>query len=300
MKKQVLSGLIPALVFMLLIQGIGCGTAKSVYRKVTPEKVGLKKRVLVLPILDQAGVGETKAEQITNALVERLGKDEHLLLRTAKNPSPSARRSRSPRFAIVIDPALIKSADEMGINVLIAGVLNPFELTARKTGMWPVRWIRRRVEVSLLVNAYDIIDGTLFLTHLETRKIKISGDDLEFEDSVERLIEEELEEVLSDIVEDQASAIAEGLRDRPWRGKVMSADGETITINAGRDIGMTEGNVFEVFGKGDAIRSTSGRFFYLLGPKVGEIRAVKVMDSHAAAVPLTEGDFKAGQVIKIK
>lgn len=301
MKRVILTALISAMALWFLILGVGCGTTKSVYKKVTFKDTPLKKRVLVLPILDQAGVGEAKAEELTAKLVELLKEGEHLLVYRGTLPPPSRQRIRSPKFAVVIDPARIQEADQMGMNVLVAGVLNPSEMTARKWGYWPIQGVKREVEVSLLLNAYDIIDGTLFLTHLETRKIKVSTDNPEWEaEGKPKVDESKLEEELSDILEDQASTIRDELEEQPWRGKIMSVDGETIMINAGRDIGLSDGSMFQVYSKGERIRSLSGKYFYLLTSKVGEIKTVKVMDSQASTVPVNGGPFRPGQIITIK
>ncbi len=300
MKRDVLLKLILVIVGLLLIQGMGCGTTKSVYKKVTFNNKGLKKRVLVLPILDQAGVGDEKAEELTDKLVEFLKEKEHLLVYKGTMPTPSRQRLRSPEFAVVIDPALIEKADQMGMNVLVAGVLNPSEITAKTWGWWPIKWVKRKLEVSLLLNAYDIIDGTLFLTHLETRKIKVSKDDLEWEEGKTDIDKAELEEEFTEILEDQASKIRDELEGHPWRGKIMSVDGETVVISAGMDIGLSNGSMFQVFSKGEKIRSLDGKDFHLLGPKVGEIKTVNVMDSQASAVPVNGGPFSPGQIIAIK
>jgi hypothetical protein len=300
MKRVILTALTFAMALLFLSLGIGCGTTKSVYKKVSFKDTELKKRVLVLPILDQAGVGEAKTAELTAKLLELLKEGEHLLVYKGTLPSPSRQRLRSAKFAVVIDPALIEDADRMGMNVLVAGVLNPTELTAKKWGWWPIQGIKRRMEVSLLLNAYDIIDGTLFITHLETRKIKVSTDNLEWEAEGKPEIDEtKLEEELSDILEDQASTIREELEDHPWRGKIMSVDGETVMINAGKDIGLSDGSMFQVFSKGERIRSSDGKDFYLLGPKVGEIKTVNVMDSQASAAPVNGGPFRPGQIITL-
>ncbi|MBW1912210.1 MAG: hypothetical protein JRI43_03360, partial [Deltaproteobacteria bacterium] len=76
--------------------------------------------------------------------------------------------------------------------------------------------------------------------------------------------------------------------------------GKTIIISAGEDVGLSAERVFEVFGRGDSIRSASGRSLYLLGPKLGEIKTVKVMESYSSAVPLAGEQFRPGQVIKLK
>ena len=301
MKHVILIALTSAMAFLFLSLGVGCGTTKSVYKKVTFKDTGLKKRVLVLPLLDQAGLGEAKTAELTAKLVELLKEGETLLVYKGELPTPSRRRMRSLKFAVVIDPALIENADRMGMNVLVAGVLNPSEMTAKTWGWWPLKWVRRKIEVSLLLNAYDIIDGTLFLTHLETRKIKVSTDNPGWEEGGNPEIDEaELEEELLDILEDQASKIRDELEDQPWRGRIMSVDGETMVINAGSDMGVRNGSEFQVFSVGERIRSVSGKYFYLLGPKVGEIKTVEVKDSHASATAVNGGPFKTGQIITIK
>ncbi len=301
MKRNRLFRLISAMALWFLILGVGCGTTKSVYKKVSFKDTELKKRVLVLPILDQAGVGEAKAEALTAKLVELLKEGENLLVYKGELPTPSRQRMRSLKFAVVIDPARIQEADQMGMNVLVAGVLNPTEMTTRKWGWWPIQGIKRKVEVSLLLNAYDVIDGTLFITHLETRKIKVSTDNPEWAAEGKYEVDEtKLEEELWDILEDQASNIRDELEDHPWRGKIMSVDGETVIINAGKDIGLSNGSMFQVFSKGERIRSLDGKYFYFLGSKVGEIKTVNVMDSQASAVPVNGGPFRPGQIITLK
>jgi hypothetical protein len=300
MKRNRLFRLTSAIALLFLTLGMGCGTTKSVYKKVSFKDTELKKRVLVLPILDQAGVGEAKAEALTTKLMELLKEGEHLLVYKGTLPPPSRQRIRSAKFAVVIDPARIQEADQMGMNVLVAGVLNPTELRARKWGYWPITGVKREVEVSLLLNAYDIIDGTLFITHLETRKIKVSTDNPEWAaEGKPQIDESKLEEELSDILEDQASTIRDELEDHPWRGKIMSVDGETVMINAGKDIGLSNGSLFQVFSKGERIRSLDGKYFYLLGTKMGEIKTVNVMDSQASAAPVNGGPFRPGQIITL-
>lgn len=300
MKRVILRALTSAVLIFLLIQMMGCGTTKSVYKKAWSKKGDLKKRVLVLPILDQAGVGDEKIIQLTATLVELLQKDATLLVQPGTMPSPSRQRVRSPEFGVVIDPALIAIADQMDVNVLLAGVLNPYEMRVKRSGWWPFRWIKREQEVSLLLNAYDTIDGTIIISHLEARKIKVPKDNPEGEGEKTRIDEERLQEELSDMLKDHASTMIEELGDHPWRGKIISVEVDNIVVNAGEDMGLTNGSVFEVFGEGEGVRSLTGRHLYLSGPKVGEIKTVQVMASRASAVPVTGGPFKPGQVIKLK
>ena len=306
-----------------VLAAAGCGTTKKLVQKVTPggESTDLKKRVLVLPILDQQGLAEEAVEEMTERLVSLLERDRNLVVYRSEDPLPRGLEVRSPKFGIVIDPDLAQKAEEMGMNVLVTCVLNRYELIDHGAGLWPVNQIpvwpfsrkNLQVEVSLVVNALDITNGTLFLTHNEARRLSIP-EEKEDEDALfvkEREPRNETEliqavpdttvrEATADILEEQAEIIAESLEDKAWAGRVLSAAPERIMINAGRDVGLSEGSVFEVYGRGESIRSISGRSLYLLGPKVGEIRTVKVMDRYSSAVPVSGERFRAGQVIREK
>lgn len=314
--------LLVAALLALLLPAFGCGTAKKVVQKVRPTQTDLKKRVLVLPILDQQGVGREKADELTTRLAKALERDPNLVVYQHEESLPSTVSVHSPKFGIVIDPDLAQKAEEMGMNVLVTCVLNRFEVIGYNPGIWPLNKIpvwpftakEPQLEVSMVVNALNITNGTLFLTnqeqiHLrvptqeETQKelIVVEGEERRSEtEMIAAVAEAAKEEAYSEIIENQAEMLVESLREQGWAGRVLSAGPEKIMINAGRDIGLSEGSVFEVFGRGDPIRSVSGRSLYLLGPKVGEIQTVQVMDRHASAVPVDGENFRAGQVIREK
>ena len=308
MKKDAfLARLFAVLLFLLpLIQASGCGTTKTIYKKVSKtvalNKPGLKKRVLVLPIMDQSGLQERSVSELTVTFVDLLNKNEELLARRSTEALPLDTQLRSPRFGIIVDPDLAKRAEEMCMNVVITIVISPFEIRRKKTGIWPFRGTKTEFEVSMVVNALDITNGTLFLTNLESTLVKAQeeGDFLVLEGKQPRIDGAALDKALLKMVTAQASAVADALEDYPWSGRILSADEEGVMISAGYDIGLKAESVFEVFARGEPIHTASGRSLFLLGPKVGEIKTVQIMESYAAAVPLGEARFNAGQVIRIK
>ena len=319
MKKVVFTRLSPIILSLFLIQMASCGTVKSIYKsgtgkakdmakKVMPgKKSGLRKKILVVPIMDQAGIGEEKAATITGTMVERLKRDGHYLVQKSAKPIRSKAQTKSPQYSIVIDQEMSKRAEEMGMNVLIMSVLNPFEVTSKRTGIWPFRKFKKEFEISMLINALDITSGTIFLTNLESRKIKITLDEDEFaEDEVVEekksfvLDDQRLDKELSRILQEQVSVISDGLDNQPWTGRIVSVDTENVIINAGKDVGITVGVVLDVFGKGESIRSSSGKAYHILGPKIGEIKVVEVMEDNSSTVPLTGDRFQAGQITKLK
>ena len=305
----------------LVLPLIGCGTAKSLYRKVRPERTELRKRVLLLPMLDQQDLGEGRAEALTERLVAYLEKDPNLVVYRNEGPLPSTVKVRSPKFGIIVDPDLAQKAEELGMNVLVTCVLNRYEIIDHGAGLWPVNQIpvwpfsrkEPELEISVVINALDITNGTLFLTHMAKRSLEIPEEELDEEalfveeretrserDMIQAVPEEERKEAFEEILEEQAETLGDSLREKAWAGRVLSSAPEKIMINAGRDVGLNEGRVFEVYGRGDAIRSVTGRSLFLLGSKVGEIRIVKVLDRYSSAVPVDGEMFRAGQVIREK
>lgn len=303
MKKGVARGFFLIIMLLsLLAQGVGCSKAKGLYHTVMPEKAfGLKKRVLLVPIMDQVGLGKEKAEALTSDLSAYLSKDGNLLLEKAVQPTLAARESRSAQFGIVIDAEQAKRAEEKGANVLITAVANPMEVHRKRTGIWPFRSVKQDVEISLAVNAFDVITGTLFLTHLESRTIRVPVFD-EGEVGVVKpeIDQKKFDKALSQILQDQASTLGKALASKPWLGRILSAEPNRVVINAGQDVGCNPGLVFEVYGQGESIQSASGRVIDILGPKTGEIRIVEVQGNQAFAVPLEGAPIEPGQVIRVK
>jgi hypothetical protein len=319
-----------SVLFFLMIQGSGCGTTEKVvkvtkkaYKSVTSSDPKLKKKVLVMPIMDQAGVGTEKIDQLTSLLVENLKKDGTLLVYRSESPLPTGVKMKSPKYGIVIDPDLAKSAEERGMNALVTCVLNPFEVHVDKPGIWPLNkinlriWpfdkIERNLDVSTVVNALDIINGTLFVTSLLSERIEIPEEPEDEEILIVQEAEEKTDDdwramvpeaektrVIGQLLQDQADAIIDGLREKPWSGRILSADRKNIVINAGRDVGLENDNIFEVFDRGDPIESVSGRALYLMGDKIGEIKIAQIKETYSSAVPLSGDRFRAGQIIKIK
>ena len=300
--------------FVILFAGPGCGRAKSVYtsvqgrffnplyKKAKPVNDGLKKRVLLLPIMDHAELGDVKAEELTTLLQKTFEENGQFSVHRTQDPISSSIKFGSSQVETTVDPTLAKMAEEKGMNVLVTAVLNPFETHINRWGFWPVQRIKHELEISMVVNVLDITNGTLLLSRMASRKTKLPKDkDVDVDGKSERKIDkEDLEEILFSLIEDQASSVIGALETHPWSGRVLSASPESIIISAGKDIGLNPGSVFNVFEKGEAIRSANGRTLFPLGEKIGEIKTVKVMDRYASAVPVSGSLFRAGLVIRLK
>ncbi|MBN2123437.1 MAG: hypothetical protein JW821_04030 [Deltaproteobacteria bacterium] len=333
MKKGLFCRLFPILLLALaMAPGVGCGTigkvtsattsfTRSLYQKVRPsaaaDSSGLKKRVFVLPPLNQSDLDGSRVQQIMDDFIARLEKDKGLLVKRMTEAPPSTTKLGSPDFGIVTDPDLAKAAEEEGMHVLITTVFSPFEIVAKKRGIWPFRKVKRDLEASMVVNALDVANGTLFFSHLESGTVRIQEDEEKdlWEDEVtvdekklatfdrdvlKRINPKKYNKMWAEIVKDQVSEVRRGLRGHPWSGRILSFDGKTAIVNAGRDVGVSSGKVFEVFERGDPVHSVTGRSFFLVGEKVGEIKTVAVQDRYCSAVPLSGEGIRAGHIVRAK
>ena len=97
-----------------------------------------------------------------------------------------------------------------------------------------------------------------------------------------------------------ANAASLSLNQKVWTGRIVSLNTKEIIINAGSDVGLRPGVVLEVFRKGEYITSFNKQTYQLPGPKAGEIKIVSIQQHHSFAEPMKEGNFKPGQIIKIK
>jgi len=155
----------------------------------------------------------------------------------------------------------------------------------------------------MAVNVLDIINGTLILSDLASREVKLPKEEKE-EDEAENpgnpIDKEDLKKTLSGVVQEQASKVMKELNSFRWSGRVLSASEGGVVVNAGKDVGLKVGSVFDVYARGDAIRSVNGSHVFLLGDKVGELKTVEVMERYASTVPLFGEEFRPGQIVKIK
>ncbi len=292
---------LPALCIVL---SVGCATTNRFYSSLASDESGLKKRILILPILDQSALGDLRGKDVESILISSLTKDGHVVKVAPSNTGTPTDKRRQPRYGIVIDPEQARKADEMGMNVLITAFISPTDFTSRKWGIWPIRKVKHEAEISMVINAFDVITGTLFLSHIESRKIKAEMDFFEGEQggqaSKPEVDEKSAEKALNQIIEAQASAVSDALRRQPWSGRILSAGAEGVAISAGKDVGLSVGTLFEVFGMGEPVRSADGTFLIPLGIKVGEVKVKEVMESKALCEPVNGGQFSPGQVIRVK
>ncbi len=292
--------LLATIVLFIILLPAGCRTGTSLVSRAVPANNWPRKKVMLMPAADLTGIPlDESADNISEGLGRILGKTGFFkLFHQNKTEGFSPFEPGEP-----IDPELVKEAKEMGMNAIIFETLNPIEINQVKTGIWPFRRKARRSTVSMNVDILDVNRGTIILSKEVADTTTFSDEEASGEE--EKSINTEtkkiaLEECLPDLLKKAAKAATLSLNGQVWTGSIVSADNKGIIINAGRDVGLRPGIVFEVFGEGEPITSFKGQTYRLPGPKVGEIRIVGIKSRHSSAEPINGTAFKSGQIIMVK
>ncbi|MBW1998712.1 MAG: hypothetical protein JRJ29_12205 [Deltaproteobacteria bacterium] len=295
----------------------GCSTTSSLYKNLRSSSKGLlQKRVLVLPILDQAGLSSSTVREMEKELRTLLEEEGYTtLLKKAPIAASRAEATGLSGAEMAIDPIVIREAQFAGADVIFSIILYPLEARTRKVGIWPAMLTRREVVISVSLSALDVATKTLLVTSVKSKAIKREEPEEAFtlfeEDSPEHgtekpldllsyVSEKDLSKALTRLLEDLVSLATEKLERMPWTGRILEVDGESILLNAGKDAGILPGHVFEVFAKGDMIEAAAGNTYRTIGGKLGEIRIISVRENRAVASPLKGSGFAAGQFIRLK
>jgi hypothetical protein len=308
MRRQHFQGLFFLLSAIILFAISGCSTTKAVVEaispkavaeKILPTKSGLKKRVMVLPLVDDARLGSGRAAETTASLIKLLRKSPYFLVYQAPESVPLPKRDKHIKLSILTNPELIKRAEDLDINTLISGTINPIEITEKKTAFWtwPFRKALKSYEVSVVIFVIDVQDGTIYMINHESVEMTFRVDKLKDQDQG-KIIDRVLERAMPRILKRQSKAVTRGLAREPWSGRILSIENNSIMINAGSEVGVKPGQEFTVFAQGETIACKEGKSLKILGKRLGKIKVTSSMERHSLAVPVGEGEFSEGQVVK--
>lgn len=99
---------------------------------------------------------------------------------------------------------------------------------------------------------------------------------------------------------DAVAAIAEGLEDVPWTGRVVDVREGQVYVNAGSDSGVAPGARFEVFVQGEAlIDPDTGLNLGAPDRRVGAVVVEAVEEKYAVARPVDGDAFQRGQLLRM-
>ena len=305
LRKLLIPAILIAMTFTFACSGardvydVSTEAASSITDLILPDKKPvLKKKILVAPVINRAGIGDQLAEKIREKCVSSLSRDKYLAVSTLKKWNDAEPEFVEKEYGAVLNPAYLKKAGDMGMNIIMACIIHPIEISKKRTGIWPFRKDVHNVLLSISINAVDTVNGTLIdnknvNSNIDLGQIK-PGDDEKWVPDDNMLTDE----VLS-LTEDLCSSLVEKLRKAPWQSRV-SIDGDNMVLKAGKDIGIDKNTVFELFKKGQPLESFSGKEFYVFGEKIGESGVKSVSGDKTVLAVNANGDYKDTAFVRVK
>jgi hypothetical protein len=267
---------------------VGGETAKSIKRLVTPDaKPVLKKKILITPVINNSGIDNLQADEIMQTCVSNISEDEYLVVSTLKRYEEQEQAFLNKPYGAILNPAYVKKSGASGINILLACIIQPVEVTKARKGIWPYRKDTHKITLTVSINAVDTVNGTLVVFEDET--IDFTYGVIKADDSDKWLPDSNLlQGRILDMVERLCSRAVKKLRKIPWQSEPVFEDDKYV-IRSGRDIGINENTLFELFKQGEPARSVAGDQYFLLGEKTGEAGIRSVTENSAVL------DINAGQ-----
>lgn len=256
----------------------------------------LKKKILVTPVINQAGITDAQAEEIRQNCISYLSKDEYLLITTSKKWGDNDSGSILKTYGTIINPEYADIAKKMGMDIVFSLVIHPLEITEKRTGIWPNRKDSFNVLISVSINALDTLNGTYIIYEDITSDKNFIKTDAMSRDKFTPDFNS-LKSEISSMTKDLCSSAVEKLRKKTWHSRVNVDDGKLV-INAGREIGINENTVFEIFKEGDLIDSLHDNKYHIFGDKIGESGVNSLSEDRA--VLAGNIDLKDAAYVRVK
>ena len=293
---------IMATFLMAIFLAIGCATTKKITEDIIGGGKALKKKIAFLPAVNKTGYGgkdfQESARAHRNTFLKRFCDDLIIM------DSPKTRNllEQIPSLASgQIDTlALAKLGRALGLNAVLEESLSEIECVTDNRGIWGFRNACLLVQLSLCVRAYDIETGAILFDEVVNDEVEVLEHD--WQDIKERsgYHKEIADRLLSKTTAKICKRICEPLGNEPWKGYITSVSENTFTLIAGTDVGLTIGDVLEVFGTGESIEGQAGQFYLVSGSKIGELRITKVHRNRAEAIGILGSDLQKISYVKLK
>jgi len=288
------------LLCLFLAGPLGCTTmdktARKIARDLNPTSGSMKIRMALLPLDNKTSLKpeflETAFQKpfslnLRRKCTDLLTESETLL------PRPLTTGDVDP-----MDPFLLSEAGRRrGFNAVAAIRLESFGVRVEQRGILWFKGDRHLLQAHADAEIWDTVTGTKALSqdfYVETPVDEAlylqirSGKDLEVPP---------LQKALSKIAEEAAAAVCESVDSLPWRGFILSAGEDTVSLSSGKRAGLQMGAVLAVFGKGSLLQGAGGRRYLLPGKVIGEIRITAVGTDTAEARILSGGPFSEGDSV---
>lgn len=290
----------------------GCASVKSAVRKVThgspeiarrsdPGPPGMVRRVAVIGLAPAAGLPAGYGALFQSALSAALDRE----CRDVRSDPAAAERLQSPpRTAggLIDGHALALLGRRQGVGFFAFGSLSDIRFRDEKTGFWLWKDTRYFVRVAVRVELFDTESAAKILDEIFFEELPL--EETAYQEMLQapgRMDLSAFQAQLAAIHRRAAQRLCALLREQPWTGFVVAAEGARLTISSGTLSGLAPGRVLEVFAPGTVLENKEGLRYFLPGAKIGEAEIVSAAGEQAEARLREAADAAAvGATVRVK
>jgi len=263
---------------------------------------GVKKRIGVMDFVNKTDYGAGKlGHAASEMLVTALTKTGEFIV-VEREGLDKALKEQGLSMSGIIDPNTAVAAGKiLGLNAIVTGAVSEFGI---QKGGFKVGQIlgstshtaRAVVDVRLIdATTAQILMAETGESHYTARKLEVAG-----AGGGSGYDETLVGKALRGAIDDLANKIVQKMEKVPWSGRIAKISGEKIYINAGSEVGLTEGLKLEAYSLGDPIVDpATGLILGYDESLVGQLLITQVREKYSVAAAQGGQGFKEKDIVRL-
>jgi curli biogenesis system outer membrane secretion channel CsgG len=197
-------------------------------------------------------------------------------------------------------------------QILVSGAITEFSSKVDETGIglstdkFGGALKQQKAHVAINLRMYDTTTGEVLFSERVEGKATATGVAVDYQNrdfgiGGGKFWATPLGEATQECINNAVFFIASKMRDVQWQGSIVKADDAKVYINAGSQAGITVGDSFVIYSKGEElVDPETGITLGSEEEKAGRITVVSVKEKYSVAT-IDEGEeFKRGDIVRLK
>ncbi|NVM20555.1 MAG: hypothetical protein HWN68_02105 [Desulfobacterales bacterium] len=280
----------------------GCATTEMIAADIMANGRNLRKKMAFLPTVNDPACGDQHIQTAARTQLKTFLSRRCDRLFILDPGSPYKAIEKIPRLASghVDKLTLTKLGRTQGLCAVLEQRIGPIELVTEKHGIWGFRDTCPAARLSLRLRAYEVETASVLFDDTIRRTVVLSEDERDDATKTGQYDNEIINRLLGKAIPEIGKKLCRRMYKESWKGYITDASGNTFTLTAGKDVGLAEGDVLEVFAMGEPIRGHGGHIYLIPGPKMGEIKVTRVQWDRAEAIGIVGSDLEKSNCVKLK
>jgi hypothetical protein len=289
------------LVAAIMLVTVSCSSMPKVIKPGNPGTY-LKKQICITRFEDKKRFDDAYLEQpfqdrLLDALLNNCRKPVFIIPGQSQFP---AELDTLPMLAsgFTDNMAIADIGRENGFNAVVTGVISDIRQKDE------INWLtgdRSYFQVTITAEIYDTQTAAKLLDKTYLHEVEVDVDKAtESEKETEYFDIIAIEKVLKRIADEMRTDICNTVSYIPWLGFIIAAQGDTVTISAGKNVGLRPGTHLNIYQNDQIMTGALGNQYRIPGPQIGELKLVSVSDNQSKATLVEGTGAVPGNAVSIK